>query len=853
MGEYIQYLGDARTNNGRVQFDTSTNTLTWDDFTTLNASDNPNDFALDAGNYYRKYAYQLVYKVRLMVEKEGFYSSAEYLENTNLLGDTKVGYETNGKTTMDYTTTSEPKISDTAEFTVPQVGGLLYDIEFQKVDENGSPLSGAEFSLTGSYNKESIEQKAISSEDGSVKFRNLPWGIYTLNETKAPSGYVVSEDAKEVEVTVCYTTASNNLKADHGSGHTADQKADIRNMLYKSSLIGTDGKITNRSEGTPADPDQYDDVPYNKYIDYLGDEGNNGQTDLSGLEYYRLYLDVKGIPNTEPEPADIVLILDYSSSMGEPFGDGGNRWYYVKESAKLAVNTLLPDNGLPEGKKNRVGIVWFDRRANNENYNVDFTSNKSTLLDNIDSRKYHSGTNYQAAFWNAQDMLQKSSDRKKFVIFVTDGKPYDSYENGKDHQQDEYLKRGNEEKAKAAAVEAVKEFDGLSGFYAVSVGSTNGTEFLKSSIIENVPATIKKVIGADDTDNLTNAFSMILGSITKQIGNVTITDKLSPYVNFVDEKGEVLGTYDTDQDGIISGTNGDELASKLGLKVNFYDYDNSYNNHSKIVDASEYTGAYTYTINLNTKAICVNFGKDYFLERDKVYTISFNVALTEKAMEEQMNASGDLKTDYPGNTTSSGKQGFYSNTEATLSYERVKNGQIESEIVTDYEKPVVQPYEKEEWKIEKVNEGDTLQLSGAEFTLSKAEKVVYTGTSNEQGIVIWSDATGNKLNSSKEIEKGTYTLKETVAPTGYILSNKEWTVEIQAKGAKPIVKDDAGKEIQLVKDNNVYTLKIKNEVVYSLPSTGGPGIYWYIFGGILLMAGAMLIIYKNKCKEVLKR
>lgn len=861
MGPYIEYLGSASANNGTTPSDNtlSNNTLTWNGFKTLDRSSNPEDFEFVNGNYYRKYAYQLAYKVRLKVEEKDFYSCAEWLEaekngSSNNLDPEKINdmtYPTNGTTTVEYYKTADPqKTSLSADFQIPEVRGLLYDIEFQKVGENGNPLKGAEFSLTGSYYGKEIKEEATSGEDGFVKFRNLPWGKYTLNETKAPEGYVISGGTKEIEVTVCYTTNPDDLEQDHNSAHNADQENDGRNMLYKSSLIGTDGKIINRTEGTPADPDEYDDVPHNKYIDYLGDGKENGQTGLSGLEYYRLYLDVKGIPNVEPEPADIVLILDYSSSMTEGFGTS-KRWNYVKESARLAVNTLLPDNGLPDEKKNRVGIVWFDRRANEGN--VPFTSEKTKLLGNINVKNPHSGTNYQAAFWNAQDMLKNnSSDRKKFVIFVTDGRPYDYYTNGKENQNDAYLKRSDDSGAEKAAVEAVKEFDDLSGFYAVSVGSEDGTAFLQNQIIGNVPATIKTVIGANKTENLRNAFSMILGSITKQIGNVTITDKLSPYVNFVDEAGEVLGEYDKDRDGIISGTKGDTLASNLGLKVNFYDYDDSYNNHSKIVEAPEYTDNYTYNIDLNDKVISVNFGADYFLERDKVYTISFNVALTDKAFEDSMSDTGDLNTDYPGNITSSGIRGFYSNNEATLSYERVKNGEIKKETVTDYEKPVVQPYEKGEWKIKKVNEGSTRNLPDAVFTLSKDREVVYTGTSGGDGIVNWSDKNNNPLTSSNDIEKGTYILKETVAPVGYVLSVKEWTVEIQAKGAKPIVKDSDDTEVSLDQENNVYILKIENEVLYSLPSTGGSGIYWYIFSGVLLMAAAMLIIYKNKCKEVLK-
>ena len=53
-------------------------------------------------------------------------------------------------------------------------------------------------------------------------------------------------------------------------------------------------------------------------------------------------------------------------------------------------------------------------------------------------------------------------------------------------------------------------------------------------------------------------------------------------------------------------------------------------------------------------------------------------------------------------------------------------------------------------------------------------------------------------------------------------------------------------------NTRVWTYTFENEALYSLPEAGGPGIYWYIFSGVLLMAGALLIIYKNKCKEVLK-
>ena len=58
---------------------------------------------------------------------------------------------------------------------------------------------------------------------------------------------------------------------------------------------------------------------------------------------------------------------------------------------------------------------------------------------------------------------------------------------------------------------------------------------------------------------------------------------------------------------------------------------------------------------------------------------------------------------------------------------------------------------------------------------------------------------------------------------------------------------------QIEETDTGLLLAIRNSEFYELPSTGGTGIYWYTIGGMLLMMGASLILYKNRCKEVLKR
>lgn len=168
-----------------------------------------------------------------------------------------------------------------------------------------------------------------------------------------------------------------------------------------------------------------------------------------------------------------------------------------------------------------------------------------------------------------------------------------------------------------------------------------------------------------------------------------------------------------------------------------------------------------------------------------------------------------------------------------------------------------------DWQIKKVSATDTdAKLPpGAEFMLQEVREDgpefepplnTFYGQSDSNGIVNWfagKDGDGNFVNQIEEIAipNGTYTLTETKAPAGYIKSEGSWEIKI---GPGKIWVD--GEELNGPDENGVLIYKIENEALFTLPEAGGPGIYWYIFSGILLMAGAMLIIYKNKCREVLK-
>ena len=90
-------------------------------------------------------------------------------------------------------------------------------------------------------------------------------------------------------------------------------------------------------------------------------------------------------------------------------------------------------------------------------------------------------------------------------------------------------------------------------------------------------------------------------------------------------------------------------------------------------------------------------------------------------------------------------------------------------------------------------------------------------------------------------------------------STETWSIEIASKGALKSIQS-GGQEIaknkittEFVDGKEVVYYLYENEVVYDLPSTGHTGIFNILMSGILLMFAGILIIYKMKGKEVLKK
>lgn len=86
-------------------------------------------------------------------------------------------------------------IYEIQNYIVEEKGSIPANITIKKTDEGGKALSGAKFKLFGIQNTEEQNKsetftiEGISGQDGFIEFNNIPSGIYTLKEERAPEGY----------------------------------------------------------------------------------------------------------------------------------------------------------------------------------------------------------------------------------------------------------------------------------------------------------------------------------------------------------------------------------------------------------------------------------------------------------------------------------------------------------------------------------------------------------------------------------------------------------------------------------------------------------------------------------------
>ena len=197
---------------------------------------------------------------------------------------------------------------------------------------------------------------------------------------------------------------------------------------------------------------------------------------------------------------------------------------------------------------------------------------------------------------------------------------------------------------------------------------------------------------------------------------------------------------------------------------------------------------------------------------------------------------------------------------------------------TPEDKVIVFTYEFDTLKVDAAD--NTKKLQGAEFTLqdkasgkfAKVENGIFQGwVDAAEASTLTTDENG--LITIKGMEGGTYIVKETKAPTDYNLPSapfeitlkatkimsQDWNStasdalgEFSATIANPLpnTSGTATDNAKVSVDGYTATLTIKNTKGAELPETGGIGTkLFYIGGGALVLASAVILISKKRAKD----
>lgn len=305
------------------------------------------------------------------------------------------------------------------------------------------------------------------------------------------------------------------------------------------------------------------------------------------------------------QKTDIVLVMDTSGSMDfrmdkdKDAQPGESRLDYAKTAANDLVNSVVKN-----GNDVRVAVVSFNRDAKTA---VGYTSDKDELRRGIDGLGANDGTNWEAGLAAANGLTARDG-AKKYIVFLSDGKPTYRYEkhsflgfswtevagNGRYYEQANF---------DHAVTEAKKR--GNATLFSVAVGSTQKVSERMSSFQKEATGSTDGCYSATTPEALKQAFASITQTITQsaQYTNVTITDALTDYVDFVGADGNVR----------VSAR--DAEGNEVSLSPSDYEVS---------VDAATKRATLRFRQGQNGQA-------GFVLGEDVTYTLSFDVKLTQTA------------------------------------------------------------------------------------------------------------------------------------------------------------------------------------------------------------------------------
>lgn len=466
----------------------------------------------------------------------------------------------------------------------------LGTLTFNKVNKDGTGLSGASFALYTDEDCTTQLETVTSGKDGTVTFDRLRAGIYYLKELQAPAGYVKSDAVWTVEVTKTSDTLVTTTLKDSSGNEVTDNEIvnETPEEIIKSSM----------EYSKTAKVDSWNDRTYDINIKAASTSTSSVTTTTKAVADIMLVLDVSGsmdkkinnytyIADNTPEGREkldkkTTYYVEKDGSYKEmKYSKRYSEWYigryeasnyytdykiYTRETKTRlqalqdSVDQFITDTA-SKSPESKIGITAFssdydqDHSSNGATQgllpagkNTGEEKNKDILISFANNLKAYGGTTPAIGLNKAKELLDAVANdgNPKYVILFTDGAPTG---NRMDDEWDSDAKTNAE-----TAANALKE--ARYTVYTIGYGfddNSNEAKFLAGDGSTNYPgiASPNCAFTANDATKLGEIFRDIQNTITQDIAitGATVTDIIDSRFDLLKDDG-TLYTQDDLNNGV---------------------------------------------------------------------------------------------------------------------------------------------------------------------------------------------------------------------------------------------------------------------------------------------------------------
>lgn len=474
----------------------------------------------------------------------------------------------------------------------------LGTLTFNKVNKDGTGLSGASFALYTDEDCTTQLETVTSGKDGTVTFDRLRAGIYYLKELQAPAGYVKSDAVWTVEVTKTSDTLVTTTLKDSSGNEVTDNEIvnETPEEIIKSSMeysktakvdswndrtydINIKAASTSTSSvttttkavadimlvldvsGSMSDPISSEDV-----YEYVADNTDSGRNKLNTRTTY--YVEIDG--SYQP----MSYQYDYYGYYGDWYignkkasnYDSNNYKIYTKktvtktrlEALKESVDQFITDTA-SKSPNSKIGITAFSSKHSSQQSNgktqglLAAGANKDTLIAFADSLKDGGGTMPHIGLNKAKELLNAANDKNpKYVVLFTDGAPTGD-NTGNPPAWSSSAKTSAE--TSASALKAA-------GYTVYTIGygfsdDSNEAKFLAGNGTKDYPgiASPNCAFTANDATKLGEIFRDIQNTITQDIAitGATVTDIIDSRFDLLKDDGTLYTQDDLNNSVKVNG------------------------------------------------------------------------------------------------------------------------------------------------------------------------------------------------------------------------------------------------------------------------------------------------------------